>query len=86
MTNLHIGDSKMFTNRNKLSALALGTMLSISALQPVLAAEDTKMARDSQQSGDAPCAESRKQVNDKADMIDSSPDTWYERQSRIPHG
>jgi len=73
----------MFTNRNKLSALALGTLLSISALQPALAAEDAKMARNAQQNGDAPCMDSQKQVNDKAD---NSPDTWYERQSRIPGG
>ena len=30
----------MFTNRNKLSALALGTLLSIFALQPALAAQE----------------------------------------------
>ncbi len=76
----------MFTNRTRLSALALGTLLSIFALQPALAAEDAKMARNSQQNGGAPCAESQKQVNDKADKIDNSPDTWYERQLRIPHG
>ncbi len=80
----------MFTNRNKLSALALGTLLSISALQPALAAEDAKedakMARNYQQTGGTPCAESKQQVNDKTDKTDSSPDTWYERQSRIPGG
>ncbi|HEY6280613.1 MAG TPA: hypothetical protein VIW72_02300 [Burkholderiales bacterium] len=80
----------MFTNRNRLSALALGTLLSISALQPALAAEDTKvdvkMAWNSQQSGDAPCMDSKKQVNDNAVKTDNSPDTWYERQSRIPGG
>ncbi len=80
----------MFTNRNKLSALALGTLLSISALQPVLAAEeakeDAKMARDSQQNGDAPCADSKKQVNDKANMKDSAPEDWYQHELRIPHG
>jgi hypothetical protein len=73
----------MFTNRTKLSALALGTLLSISALQPALAAEvakeDVKMARTSQQSSDAPYIyiDSKKQVNDKAD---NSPDTWLDRQ------
>ena len=76
----------MFIYRNKLSALALGTLLSISALQPALAAEDAKMARNSQQNGDAPCADSEKQLNDNADKTDNSPDTWYERQSRIPGG
>ncbi|HSS46767.1 MAG TPA: hypothetical protein VLL03_05070 [Burkholderiales bacterium] len=76
----------MLTNRNKLSALLLGIMLSFSVLQPALAAEDAKMARNSQQSGDAPCAESKKQFNDNTDKMDSSPDTWYERQSRIPGG
>jgi hypothetical protein len=76
----------MFINRTKLSALALGTLLSISALQPALAAEvakeDTKMARTSQQSSDAPYMDSKKQVqvNDKADKTDSSPDTWLDRQ------
>ncbi|HUL40449.1 MAG TPA: hypothetical protein VLV32_00860 [Burkholderiales bacterium] len=34
----------MFTNRNKLSALALGTLLSIAALQPALAANSTERA------------------------------------------
>jgi hypothetical protein len=34
----------MFTNRNRLSALALGTLLSISALQPALAADGTERA------------------------------------------
>ena len=34
----------MFTNRNKLSALLLGTLLSISALQPARAAEGTEYA------------------------------------------
>ncbi len=72
----------MFTNRNRLSALLLGTLLSISALQPALATEDAKMARNSQQSGDAPCVESKKQVNDNADKTDNSPDTWYERQNK----
>jgi hypothetical protein len=76
----------MFTNRNRSSALALGTLLSIFALQPALAAEDAKMARNSQQNGGATCTESQKQVNDKADKTDNSPDTWYERQSRIPAG
>jgi len=80
----------MFTIRNRLSALALGTLLSISALQPALAAEDAKedakMARNSQQNGDAPCTDSKKQLDDKADKTDSSPETWYERQSRIPGG
>jgi hypothetical protein len=76
----------MFTNRNRLSALALGTLLSISALQPALAAEDAKenakMARVSQQNGDAPYADSKKQVqvDDKADKTDNSPDTWLDRQ------
>jgi hypothetical protein len=76
----------MFTNRNRLSALALGTLLSISALQPALAAEDAKenakMARVSQQNGDTPYADSKKQVqvDDKADKTDNSPDTWLDRQ------
>ena len=74
----------MFTNRTKLSALALGTLLSISALQSALAAEvakeDTKMARTSQQNSDAPYVDSKQQVNDKADKTDSSPDTWLDRQ------
>ena len=82
----------MFIYRNKLSALALGTLLSISALQPALAAEDAKtaedakMARNSQQSSDAPCADSKKQLNNKADKTDNSPDTWLERQLRAPGG
>jgi hypothetical protein len=74
----------MFTNRNSLSALALGTLLSISALQPALATEvakeDVKLARNYQQTGGTPCAESKQQVNDKADKTDSSPDTWIDRQ------
>jgi len=74
----------MFTNRNKLSAFALGTLLSISVLQPALAAEDAKvdikMARNFQQYGDAPCAESKKQINNRADKTDSSADTWLDRQ------
>ena len=76
----------MFTNRNKLSALAIGILLSISALQPALAAENAKMARNAQQNGDAPCADSSKQVNDKADKTDSSPEDWYQHELRIPHG
>ena len=76
----------MFIYRNKLSALALGTLLSISALQPALAEEDAKMARNSQQNGDVPCADSKKQLNDNADKTDSSPDTWLERQLRLPGG
>ena len=76
----------MFTNRNKLAALALGILLSISALQPALAAEDAKIARNFQQNGATPCADTKKQVDDKADKSDSSPDTWYERELRIPHG
>jgi uncharacterized membrane protein len=82
--NLHIGDSKMFTNRTNLSAFALGTLLSISALQPALAAEDAKadvkMARNFQQYGDAPCAESQKQVIEPANKKNSSPDTWLDSQ------
>jgi hypothetical protein len=76
----------MFTNRNRLAALALGILLSISALQPALSAEDAKIARNFQQTGVAASADSKKQVDDKADKSDSSPDTWYERQSRIPGG
>ena len=76
----------MFIYRNKLSALALGTLLSIFALQPAMAAEEAKMARNSQQISDAPCADSEKQLNDNADKTDSSPDTWLERQLRIPGG
>ena len=76
----------MFTNRNKLAALALGILLSISALQPALAAEDAKIARNFQQTGATASADSKKQVDDKADKSDSSPDTWYERELRIPHG
>jgi len=74
----------MFTNKTKLSALALGTLLSISVLQPALAAEDAKveikMARNFQPYGDVPCADSQKQVIEPADKTDSSSDTWLDRQ------
>ena len=74
----------MFTYSNKLSALALGALLSISALQPALAAEDAKvevkMVRDSQQYGDIPCTESQKQVIEPADKTNSSPDSWLDSQ------
>ena len=76
----------MFTNRNRLSALALGTLLSISALQPALAAEDAKMARNFQENSATPGADSKNQVNDKANMKDSAPEDWYQRELRIPHG
>jgi hypothetical protein len=83
----------MLTNRNKLSALGLGILLSTLSLCPALAAEDAKedakLARNSQQSVYAPCADSKKEINDKADKTDrtdNSPDTWYDRQSRIPGG
>jgi len=80
----------MLTNRIKLSALGLGILLSTLSLSPALAAEDAKedakLAQNSQQSGYAPCADSKKEVNDNASKTDSSPDTWYDRQSRIPGG
>ena len=76
----------MFTNRNRLSALALGILLSISALQPALAAEDAKIARNFQQNSATASADSKKQVDNKADKSDSSTDTWYVRELRIPHG
>ena len=76
----------MLTNRNKLAALALGILLSISALQPALAAKVAKTARDSQQSDYAPCADSKKEFNDNADKTDNSPDAWLDRQLRIQAG
>jgi len=76
----------MLTNRNKLSALGLGILLSTLSLSPALAAEDTKITRNSQQSGYDPCADSKKEVNDNADKTDNSPDTWLDRQLRMPGG
>ena len=89
----------MFTDKTKLSAIVLGILLSFSMLQPALAADGTErhnpqisdgsvlpMARNSQQNGEAPCADSKKQLNDNPGKTDNSPDTWYERQSRIPGG
>lgn len=82
----------MLTNRNKLSALVLGILLSTLSLCPAMAAgdakEDAKMAQNSQLSGYAPCADSKKEVNDNVSKTetDSSPETWYDRQSRIPGG
>jgi hypothetical protein len=76
----------MLANRYKLSVLVLGILLSALSLSSARAAEDTKITRDPQQSGYAPCADSKKDVNDSADKTGNSPDTWYERQSRIPGG
>ncbi len=80
----------MLANRNRLSALGLGILLFTLSLCPAVAAEDAKedakMARNSQQSGYAPCADSKKEVNDNTSKTDSAPETWYDRQSRIPGG
>jgi hypothetical protein len=76
----------MFTNRNRLADLALGILLSISASQPALAAEDAKIARKFQQTGATASADSKKEVNDNADKTDNSPDAWLDRQLRIQAG
>ncbi|HYA20396.1 MAG TPA: hypothetical protein VEG25_07110 [Burkholderiales bacterium] len=67
--------------RNKLSALALGILLSTLSLGTALAADEAKMAGNYQQDAGVPCADSKQRGNDKTDKGD-----WYEQQLRVEHG
>ena len=79
----------MFTNRTKLSALALGILLTFSSFQHALAADSESVpsytARNSQQK-DYAAVSKGVQINDNAGKAYSAPESWLESQFRVTDG
>lgn len=79
----------MFTNRTKLSALALGLLLSFSSFQHALAADSESVpsytARNSQQK-DYAAVSKGVQINDNAGKAYSAPESRLESQFMVTDG